>query len=466
MKLLHKISVALLIVRRSSGLRGKIGAFRQLLDITLRTHRRGNGKPIPPETVSANAWADYHLLSFISRDVNIRIVEAQQRRIWFIVPELNASVVFGGYIALFQFMSFVQKLGLQIGIFVLKPLGERKELMKTFEGNAFIHGVLSDCEIEGIGIARTLRLNNADMLVCYNWTTALVAAKMARSLDDPAYYYFVQEDERIFYPNDSYRFLAESIFHQSPRPRLICNSQKLLDHFKTEGLIDTDTIVGVFEQGLPPSELPDRSALAGKSPRRLVFYGRPEDHAKRNLMIIALMALVRAKREGAFNAEPWEFFMIGSPQMGEGYDLDGLRITCLPNQGYDAYRQTLTAFDVGICLMHAPHPSVPPFEMVRSGVITVVNTTRGRPEDWYRAISANFEPGAPTLNGLAQAIKRAAARVGDVDSRLTASSTYHPESWDESFAHLPRVLGHGIFDTERNTSSVADSQRPGGNFCN
>lgn len=440
-----KVSIGFLLVQRSSGVRGKIGAFRQLTTIALRSRLRDKGKPVRDETVAANAWADFHLLSYVSREVNVRIVDGQAPRIWFLVPELNASVIFGGYIALFQFVNFVQKLGLPTGVVVLTPMGERKELMKTFEGNAFIHGVLSACKLEGIGTARTLRLGPQDMLVSYNWTTSLVASKMARSLDDPSYYYFAQEDERIFYCNDSYRFLVESVFHQSPRPRFICNSQKLMDHFEAEGLTYPDTVAGVFEQGLPPSEMPERDELARRSPRRFVFYGRPEDHAKRNLMTIAMLALVRARREGAFNAEPWEFFMIGSPRMGEFYDVDGLRITCLPNQGYDAYRKTVATFDVGMSLMYAPHPSVPPFEMVRSGVITVVNTSRMRPTEWYHSISANFEPAVPTLEGLADAIKRAAVRVGDIDARLAATSTYHPESWDESFAHLPQALGHAIF---------------------
>ena len=83
--------------------------------------------------------------------------------------------------------------------------------------------------------------------------------------------------------------------------------------------------------------------------------------------------------------------------------------------------------------------------MVRSGMVTVVNTTPRRPDEWYRSISANFEPGEPSVDGLADAIKRATARVGDIDARLAATETYHPSNWDESFADLPAQLGHAIF---------------------
>ena len=445
MKLRQKIGIGVLLIRRSSGVKGKLGALRQIAAAASRSRLTGKARAAQEADVAANAWADYHLLGYVSRDINVRLDEAQQKRVWVLLPELNASVIFGGYIALFQFMAFLQGRGYRTGVLVLKAPGDQAALMQSFAGNALVHGVLAAGPIEAIGVSRTVRLSPGDMLVAYNWTTALVAARMARFLADSAYYYFAQEDERIFYSNDSYRFLAESVFLQDPRPRLICNSQKLLDHFRAEGLVRDDAVVGVFEQGLPPAALPDRAELAGRTPRRLAFYGRPEDHAKRNLMSIALLALARAKRLGAFDAELWEFFMLGSPRMGESFDLDGTTITCLPNQGYDAYRKTLTGFDLGISLMYAPHPSVPPFEMVRSGVVTVVNTTKGRPADWYRAISANFEPGEPTLDGLAQAIARAAARVNEVDARLAAASTYHPESWEQSFAHLPAALRHAIF---------------------
>lgn len=433
------------LVRTASGVRGKLATMRQLATVAARS-RQANKPETTPEDVAANTWAEFHLLRLVLRDMNVRVDRDAEPRVWFVIPELDPKMIFGGYIALFQFIRFIQGLGLPTGVLSLQPIPGRDALLSSLAGNALVQGVLTDALIDSVGVGRTVRLGAGDMLVSYNWTSSLVAARMARFLDDPGYYYFVQEDERIFYPNDSYRFLCESVFHQEPRPRLICNSQKLYEHLVGQGLVYPDTIAGVFEQGLPPAQLPDRATLASRSPRRFAFYGRPEDHAKRNLMAIALLAIAEAKRRGAFDAEPWELVMIGSSRMGESFDLDGTRVTCLPNQGYDAYRRTLATFDVGMCLMYAPHPSVPPFEMVRSGVVTVVNTTRTRPAEWYRGISGNFEPAEATVDGLAAAILRATARVGDVNARLSQIDTYHPASWDESLRHLPGVLKHRIFD--------------------
>jgi hypothetical protein len=157
------------------------------------------------------------------------------------------------------------------------------------------------------------------------------------------------------------------------------------------------------------------------------------------------MALAQAVREGAFAGAAWEFYMIGSMRMGAQFSVGGVTVTALPNTGYDAYRAGLLQFDAGMALMSAPHPSVPPFEMVRSGIVTVVNAMPARPADWYRGISGNFEPADATVDGLAAAIARAAGRVADVDARLAAARTYHPADWEDAFAAMAGKLSHPLF---------------------
>lgn len=435
------------LVWATPGMRNKAATIWQLALAARRSRYRVQAASAAPEDLAADTWADYSILRFVSRNINVRIDRTAVPRVWFVLPELNASVIFGGYIAVFECMRYVQSLGIETGIISLQPPSPRAQLLEEFKANPVAHAVLEKSQLQKIGVSSTLALGAGDMLVSYNWTASLVAARMARFLDDPAYYYFAQEDERIFYSNDSYRFLCESVFHSTPRPRLICNSSKLRAHFLSEGLIGEETVVSVFEQGIQHFDLPSEQELASRSPRKFAFYGRPEAHAKRNLMTVAMLALAKAKRDGAFNAEPWEFYMLGSQKMGSSFELEGMTIKAVPNQSYENYRRTLTGFDAGMCLMYAPHPSVPPFEMVRSGMVTVVNTNRARSDDWYREVSANFEPGFPSVDGLAAAIARATARVGDVASRRAAASTYHPADWSASFAHLPADLGHRVFGT-------------------
>ncbi len=438
----YKFLAGLHMLRLTPGLRAKAVTLRQLARVALATK-----PPALPadDQVATQAWADFHLLSFVNRPVNVRLIADRAPRLVAILPELNPSVIFGGYIAFFQFLAFLQRRGVQVELLVLKPLDSGVAPAEMFAGNPLVRDVLAQAKVLAMGVARTVCIGTGDAVLCYNWTTALVAAKIAAAQGADAFTYFVQEDERVFYPSDSHRFLAESIFHGHPRPNLICNSAKLAEALRRDGLTRPTTEFAVFEQGIPDAPLPSRDDLAARDVRRFVFYGRPEDHARRNLMTIALMALSEAVRDGAFQGARWEFYMIGSTCMGAQFSVGGVTVTALPNTGYDAYRAGLLQFDAGMALMSAPHPSVPPFEMVRSGIVTVVNAMPARPEDWYRAISANFEPAEPTVDGLAKAITRAAARVDDVDARLAAARTYHPADWEGAFAVMAGKLSHPLF---------------------
>lgn len=446
MRLGYKLLAGLHMLRRAPGLGAKVATLRQLVRVAFASRLAPvSPEPPPDDQIAANAWADFHLLSFVNRPVNVRLIGDRPMRLVAILPELNPAVIFGGYIAFFQFLAFLQRRGVRVELVVLKPLASGFQPGTAFAGNPLVRDVLAQAAVVPMGVGRTVAIGPQDAVLCYNWTTALVAAKIAAAQGTAGYHYFIQEDERVFYPGDSHRFLAESLFHQTPRPRLICNSAKLAEALVRDGLINAGTEIAVFEQGIPDAALPSRADLAARTVRRFVFYGRPEDHARRNLMTIAMMALAQAVQDGAFAGASWEFYMIGSPRMGARFSVGGVTVTALPHATYEAYRASLVQFDAGMALMSAPHPSVPPFEMVRSGIVTVVNTTPARPADWYRGISTNFEPAVPTVEGLARAIGRAAARVGQVEARLAAATTHHPVAWEDSFAAMAGKLTHPLF---------------------
>lgn len=448
MKLSQKIRAALSIIRHSPGLSGKLSSFRNLSYAALHSKLARKFSPAAgKEDLTADFWAEYYLLTLVNRQINVQLIDRDEPFLVVIIPELDPTVIFGGYIAFFQFLAHLQARGVKISMFVMKVTMTPAQAVEAFRGNKLVHGVLEQAELHNLGVARTIRIGAGDAIICYNWTSAIFASRVAAFLPRPAWSYFVQEDERIFYPNDSYSFLAESVFLRDPKPDLVCNSSALLAHLRREGVVDPGCKVAVFEQGIPEAPLPEAGEIATRSPRRFIFYGRPEHHAKRNLMTIALMAMEKAIRAGAFDTgEPWEFYMMGSSRMGASFRLGEVVINCLPNSSYEVYRQRLAGFDVGLVLMYAPHPSVPPFEMVRSGVVTVVNTTPARSDEWYRGISANFEPALPSVEGIAEAIVRAVARCGDGAARVAAADTYHPQTWDQSFSGMTGSFGHPLLE--------------------
>jgi hypothetical protein len=95
--------------------------------------------------------------------------------------------------------------------------GDQAALMQSFAGNALVHGVLAAGPIEAMAYRARCGCRPA---TCWwlNWTTALWRRGW-RGLWPIGLLLLRQEDERIFYANDSYRFLAESVFLQDPRPR-------------------------------------------------------------------------------------------------------------------------------------------------------------------------------------------------------------------------------------------------------
>lgn len=442
---LRKSKIAISLLRNAPNWRARVSMFGNMYRANRLSNLAEKLDPHRPDKVQANAWAEYFLLNYVDRPIPVEIDPKAKPRIWFVVPQLDPTVIFGGYIALIQLVRFLQAKGFATGFLVQNGFESQEALLTSFSANKMVHPVLLASELVALDPNKTLPLGAGDMLVSYNWTTSLVCSKISRHLNCRSYYYFVQEDERIFYVNDSTRFLAESIYTQDPPPKLICNSQALYRHLLREGLIGKDTEAMVFEQSISPANLSQLAGRRSASPRKFVFYGRPEDHAKRNLFTIALMAIARAAKDGAFAAEPWEFYMMGSDKMGESFDLEGITIKGLPRMDYETYGKALADFDLAMVLMYAPHPSVPPFELVQSGVITVVNTKPSLDHAWYKTVSENFEPAIPNVDALAQALKTGAARVADVDARAAAAHTYHPKSWDESFAHLPAAILHPIF---------------------
>src|SRR5262249_23291072 len=140
--------------------------------------------------------------------------------------------------------------------------------------------------------------------------------------------------------------------------------------------------------------------IAGRSPRRLLFYCRPEDHAMRNMYEVGLLALTRALQAGSFRGA-WEFHGIGTVEMKGRIKLaDGVFLDQLPRQSQSVYRQLLADYDLGLSLMYTPHPSLVPLEMASAGMLTVTNTYANKTSERLLAISCNFIPAEPTIEGI------------------------------------------------------------------
>ncbi len=71
MKLWNKVGAGLVRVRQTPGIRGKISTFRQLSQVALRSRLGNQANGATDSWVAAEAWADYHLLSYVCRDIKV-----------------------------------------------------------------------------------------------------------------------------------------------------------------------------------------------------------------------------------------------------------------------------------------------------------------------------------------------------------------------------------------------------------
>ncbi len=111
---------------------------------------------------------------------------------------------------------------------------------------------------------------------------------------------------------ESYRFPHTALF----------STELLRDYFRRHGIgvyaageAAGDAASAAFENAITAIDPPAAAELAGRRPRRLLFYARPEPHAARNMFELGVLALSRALERGAF-ADGWELHGIGSVRAG------------------------------------------------------------------------------------------------------------------------------------------------------
>ncbi len=137
---------------------------------------------------------------------------------------------------------------------------------------------------------------------------------------------------------------------------------------------------------------PTAAELTARSPRRLLFYARPEQHAARNMYELGLLALDRALAAGAFAG--WELHGIGTVEGGRRIALGGgASMDLLPRSPQAGYADVLRAHDVGLALMYTPHPSLVPIEMASAGMVCVTNSFENKTAAAMAAISPNLYRG-------------------------------------------------------------------------
>ncbi len=355
------------------------------------------------------------------------------------LPTLEPTIIFGGYIAFLNMIGKLRKKGEALRIIICDRYPYETERLRLRNDMAN-HGLISE-SVGGLpiffayGDKENCLFGENDRFLAYSWVTAHLAHQVSQEVNGAPFTFFIQEYEPIFYPNNAHRAAAEEAYtfpHNA-----IFNSELLSKYFQMNKK-------GVFQENgngrhvsfhhsLSKIRTPDASELSKRKNKKLIFYARPEQHAERNLFATGVRAIRKAIKDNIFDAD-WEFYGIGSLSFDEEVFLSPAKtLSVMPRMSLVEYERSLCDYDIGMALMYAPHPSVPPMEMAAAGMPTVTTTYVNRTSEDMSAICGNLIAVEPRTDELVTALKEAVRRADNYDDRVKQASFKWPRGWDESF---------------------------------
>lgn len=264
-----------------------------------------------------------------------------------------------------------------------------------------------------------------------------LAYHSATTLNNKRPIFFIQEFEPIFHHYDSLRFLAQETYTYPHNA--VFNSPQLAYYFQSNEL-------GVFNQknqgnycsfkhAISQIKPPSIEDIKQRTRKKLLLYARPERHAGRNMFEVSILTLKEAIRQNIFDTSTWDFYGIGSLNKISKKLLltDDIELKLLQKMSYSEYTESLSQYDIGISLMYAPHPSVPPLEMASAGMLTITTTFENRSASEMTEISANIISAGHTTESIVDSIRQAVSRIDDHQSRCDNANINWPTSWKQSF---------------------------------
>ncbi|MFL5843053.1 MAG: glycosyltransferase [Solirubrobacteraceae bacterium] len=428
--------------------------WRRLLGATARDRPQGKGRldAVPPpglgretRTAAGTLPGDVQGMADKIAPLDLHVVDGAPR-VNVLIPELDLEHFFAGYIGKLNLALRLARRGHRVRVLItdasaLLPgdLDRARRAVESYEGLA---GFFDAVEVQAARGPAGVEVSAGDRFVATTWWTAHLADAAARAAGTPGFLYLIQEHEPFTFPNGSWAALAEQSYRFEHTA--LFSTELLRDWFRREGLgvfaaPDGDERSAAFENAISSVTPPTTAQLAGRAPRRLLVYARPEPHAARNLYELALLGLRRALADGAFAG--WELRGIGTVALGRSVPVGDAELELLPRTAQADYAALLRDHDVGLSLMHTPHPSLVPIEMAAAGLVTVTSTFANKTAEALAAISPNLVAVEPTVEGVAAGLRAAAERAEDAAARVAGAEVRWARSWDESLgdAVLERV---------------------------
>lgn len=368
-----------------------------------------------------------------------------------LVPAFEIPSISAGFFGVFQTAKFIKHCGFNVRLvlfdeFKFNPTAIRNSL-KGYPG---LEDLLDVLEIEYIGDRKApLKISEYDSAVATVWYSAYLAESIMKKSGDRPFLYLIQDYETAFYAASSNYALAEQTY--SMNYHALFSTSALMNHFEKNRIgKSTNNCFTYFNNASSCSLLEKSEFLKSRSKinrkQRLAFYCRPP--VNRNMFELGALTLCEAVETGLLNPAHWEFYGIGL-----GDTIINLSPTVelkqLPRMNLKDYQQLISTFDLGVCLMASPHPSLLPFDLVGSGCSVVTNEFGIKNQGYFDGLASGIFTGQPNVPSLLDAIKRAAAQVDDLEGRYSNAATMRfPRAWDESFTEEHRQFIITTFATK------------------
>jgi hypothetical protein len=346
----------------------------------------------------------------------------------------------GGPLSIFHFAVLAAMSGISVRYIQVENNGiseqEMMTHMKKYEGLERFSELISYVR-DGPKQA-SIPTNPNDIFMGTIFFTALMASATQKLLRNPEIIYFIQDYEPIFFPHNSQYIEALESYDV---PHYAIFSTPFLKKYFVENKF------GVYKTSLQSGDANSFASkpaikafgtvdLSNRPPskkRKLVMYARP--HADRNAFDLSISALSEAVRLKILDPNEWEFLGLGAmTSTKEICHLGGIPDACIyliRNIPEPQYKELLSGADIGISLMISPHPSLPPFDFARAGIVTVTNAFATKTQAEFDNVSKNIIAVHPSLNGLVNGIKEAMLRIDDLKSRERNAVLNWPTSWSD-----------------------------------
>lgn len=284
-----------------------------------------------------------------------------------------------------------------------------------------------------------IAVNPKDFFMSTVYFTSLICHETLKNpkLFQKNFLYFIQDFEPIFFPQGSDYMEALETYslphfavYSTPFLERYFLQEKLGQYRFLPNTSSARKYSYSSEPAIQSRALVDIKSLQNpERTRKVIVYARK--HADRNAYDLTIRTLSQAVCAGVFN-ENWE--IIGTGALQDYSEFLGtscgkrLQMKIKMNIPEPEYKNIVRSGDIGFSLMISPHPSLPPFDFARAGLIAVTNTFKTKTEESFKNVSSNFVTAEPYSDKLVEALKKAVQLSRNYDARIRGALEMRWES--------------------------------------